>query len=345
MTGTALLSHFAYRGQIDMGRVAHRSGRSVAAGIAGFLALFLQPVDARPQAAVPASGLFQAGADLDQFVTQSQASVEEYRKTFRNLVAEETKIIEVFNAAGEVERRREIVSDLLVYFTSRDGKDRTIEYRDVQSIDGKVVDRRGERALKLLTKASEAGSLEKELEAIYNETRRHEFTRHLRGIAIDQMAVPRPGEPFQVERVGREQIAGQDVVVLSYRQTAPIPGKESTLPLPKELQNARILSRGRLWLDAQTAQLWRSVWELVVPHPDAAEPLVMIRSDSSYGPSRFGILVPERIVFDWLLRFSHPKNGRPSFALSERTTLTYGSFKRFDVNTDEKIKAPEARGR
>ena len=42
---------------------------------------------------------------------------------------------------------------------------------------------------------------------------------------------------------------------------------------------------------------------------------------------------------------SHSKNGRRSFALSERTTFSYGSFKRFDVNTDEKIKAPEARGR
>jgi hypothetical protein len=339
------LSHFAYRGQIDMGCVAHRSGRSVAAGIAGFFALFLQPVDARPQAAVPASGLFQAGADLDQFVTRSQASVEEYRKTFRNLVAEETKNIEVFKASGEVDRRRQIVSDLLVYYTSRDGKDRTTEYRDAQSVDGQIVEKRGERALKLLTKASGASSLEKELEAINHETRRHEFTRHLRGIAIDQLALPKPRDAFQVELVGREQIAGHDVVVLAYRQTAPIPGKESTLPLPKELQNARILRRGRLWLDAQTAQLWRSVWELVVPHPDIAEPLVMIRSESSYGPSRFGILVPERVVFDWLLRFSHPKNGRPSFGLSERTTFSYGSFKRFDVNTDEKIKAPEARGR
>jgi hypothetical protein len=309
------------------------------------LALLLQPVEARAQAAVPASGVVQTGVDLDQFVTRSRASVEEYRKAFRNLVAEETKIIEVYKSSGEIERRRQIVSDLLVYYTSRDGKDTTTEFRDVQSVDGKAVDKRGERALKLLTKASTASSLEKELEAINHETRRHEFTRHLRGIAIDQFAVPKPPEAFQVEVMGREQIAGHDVVVLAFRQTAPVPGSESTLPLPKELRNARILRRGRLWLDAQTAQLWRSVWELVVSHPDALEPLVMIRSENTYGPSRFGILVPERVVFDWFLRFSHPKNGPPSFALSERTTLTYGSFRRFDVKTDEKIKTPEAQGR
>jgi hypothetical protein len=41
-----------------------------------------------------------------------------------------------------------------------------------------------------------------------------------------------------------------------------------------------------------------------------------------------------------LLRYSHPKNGQPSFGLSERTTFRYGSFKRFDVKTDEKLKIP-----
>jgi hypothetical protein len=194
--------------------------------------------------------------------------------------------------------------------------------------------------LKLLTNAAKANSLEKELEIIDRETRRHEWTRHLRGVAINQISVPNPREAFPVELARREQIAGHDVVVLAYRQTVAVPGSESTLPLPKELRHARILKRGRLWLDAGTAQLWRSVWELVVPHPAARDPLVVIRSDSTYAPSRFGILVPERIVFDWLLRFSHPKNGRPSFALSERTTFTYSSFKRFDVKTDEKIRRP-----
>lgn len=330
-----------------MGCAFHPSCRRVAAGAGALLllALFLQPVDARPQAAVAASGVVQNGVDLDQLVTRSQASVEEYRKTFRNLVAEETKIIEVYKASGDVEKRRQIVSDLLVYYSSRDGKEATTEYRDVRSVDGKAVEKRGERALELLTNASKASSLEKELEAIDRETRRYEFTRHLRGGAINQVGVPKQREAFHVEWMGRQQIAGHDVVVLAYRQTAPIPGSESTLPLPKELRKAKILNRGRLWLDPQTGQLWRKVWELVVPHPATPDPLVMIRSESTYGPSRFGILVPERIVFDWLLRFSHPKNGRPSFALSERTTFTYGSFKRFEVTTDEKLQTPEAHDR
>ena len=318
------------------------SCRNVAAGVGVLLVLARspRPVDARPQTAVPESAVVQDAIELDHLVTRFFASTDEYEKTFRNLVAEETKTIEVFKPSGEVEKRRQIVSDLVVYHSSRDGKEATTDYRDVRSVDGKVVEKRGERALKLLTGAFKARSLDKELEAIDRETQRYEFTRHLRGFPINQVAVPKERESFQVEWAGCEQIAGHDVVVLAYRQTVPTPGSESTLPLPKELRDARILKRGRLWLDAQTGQLWRSVWELVVPHPAAPDPLVMIRAESTYGPSRFGILIPERTVFDWLLRFSHPKNGPPSFGLSERTTFTYGSFKRFEVETEEKIDTP-----
>ena len=162
----------------------------------------------------------------------------------------------------------------------------------------------------------------------------NEFHRHLRGFAIHQGGVFKLHRAaFQVETVGREKIDGRDIVVLDYRQTAPVAG--FVLPVPKELGNPPRLHRGRLWLDAETGQLWRDIWELVVPHPAPAEPLVMLRQERTYGPSRFGIPVPQRIVFEWFMRFSHPKNGRPSFLLSERTTFTYDAFNRFDVTTDE----------
>ncbi|MEO8074924.1 MAG: hypothetical protein ABI818_01265 [Acidobacteriota bacterium] len=47
-------------------------------------------------------------------------------------------------------------------------------------------------------------------------------------------------------------------------------------------------------------------------------------------------------MFEWLTRFSHPRNAAPSFALSERATFSYGSFRRFDVATSEDVKAPGA---
>ena len=74
-----------------------------------------------------------------------------------------------------------------------------------------------------------------------------------------------------------------------------------------------------------------------MPHPAVTEPLMVLRLERFYGPSRFGILLPQRIVFEWFMRFSYPKNGRPSFLLSERTTFTYDAFKRFNVATEEKL--------
>lgn len=306
--------------------------------------LFLQPANVRSQGTARGSDAAQGGIDLAELLTRFRAAAEECEKTFRSLTAEETKLIEVYNASGELEKRRQIVSDLLVYHSSRSATDATTEYRDVRMVDGKTVAKRGERALKLLTNASRADSLDKELEAINRETFAYEFKRHLRGFTIDQGGVlQRWWSAFQVELVGRDHVAGHDVVVLDYRQTAPIPGFR--LPVPKEFGNPSPVHRGRLWLDAQTGQLWRYVWELAWPHPATPEPLVMIRQENTYGPSAFGILVPVRIVWDWRTHFSYPKNGQPSFALSERTTFTYSSFKRFDVATDVRVKIPEARDR
>ena len=116
------------------------------------------------------------------------------------------------------------VSDLIVYRSARDSSGVTIEYRDVQSVDGKAVERRGARALQLLTKAATAENVHKELAAITKETQRYEFNSHVMGLTIHQgnvMAMRGRRDSFALEWVGRDQIAGRDVVVIDYRQTGP----------------------------------------------------------------------------------------------------------------------------
>lgn len=325
-----------------------RSGGGWAATLSGcavvLLALSLGPAPGAPGglwATGAAPGGSQNGTDVDRLVRRFLAASDEYEQTFRNLTAEEAKTIEVYHESGELDKRRQIISDLVVYHSRRDGGAATTEYRDVRSVDGRVVQRREARALASLTKAAEAEALEDELEAIDRETHRYEFDRHLRGFTIHQSGVLKQWrQAFDLEWVGRDQIAGREVVVLDYRQGAPIPGFR--LPVPKEFGDPAPVHRGRLWLDAQTAQLWRDVWELTWPHPATTDPLVMIRRESTYGPSAYGILVPERIVWDWLTHFRHVEQGRPSFALSERTTFRYGVFRRFGVVTAEDVRLPEA---
>jgi hypothetical protein len=117
------------------------------------------------------------------------------------------------------------------------------------------------------------------------------------------------------------------------------PSWSSAIGTPSQVQPA-FFHQGQLWLDADTGQLRRSVHEIVVRHPATSELLVRIHSEITYGPSDFGIFVPQRIVWEWMSHFSHPKNGQPSFALAERAIFTYGAFKRFSVATDERIKNP-----
>ena len=195
----------------------------------------------------------QSGVDVDGLVTRFLATAAQYEETFQNLTAEETKNIEMFKASGEVDKRREIVSDLVVYRSSHQGTNATAEYRDVRLVDGKAIDRRGERALKLLTKASKSDSLDKELEAINRETSKYEFHRQIGGYTIEQGGELGSGvRPF-VEWVGRDQVAEHEVVVLDYQAD----GADSQLcGVPKEFDRCPIK---RPALARQAGRLWRCV--------------------------------------------------------------------------------------
>jgi hypothetical protein len=265
-------------------------------------------------------------------LTRHLAAVEEYKRAFADLIGDETHLIEVYDEKGKRENRRTVVSDLLVYASSRDETART-EYRDVREVDGRVIKRHGLRAIELLAEASEADSLDAELATIDAESDQYAFNRRVRGFTINQGSPDDLRSGFAVEITGREQAADHEAIVLTYRQTSP--NVQSSLrllpPLPAEFGGARLTARGRLWLDAATAQLWHSVWELVAPHPDVAEPLIMVHTESTYVPSRFGILVPDRIVVEWRDTFTHPKKGPPQFLVKQRDTFTYASFRRFET--------------
>jgi hypothetical protein len=110
-----------------------------------------------------------APAEVDQRIARYKATGEEYSKVFLNLVADETKVIEIFDSSGRVNKRREIVSDVLVYQSSRSSGEQTTELRDVRSVDGKPVNNRDKRILDLIRQAGKTDSVEKELARINRE--------------------------------------------------------------------------------------------------------------------------------------------------------------------------------
>ncbi len=103
------------------------------------------------------------------------------------------------------------------------------------------------------------------------------------------------------------------------------------LSLPSALKGAERVHRGRLWLDAETAQIRREVREMTLQPPSVNRPLVFIRYEFEYADSRFGFLTPKRIVITNYSRGRTGADKKPELLLGGRITFDYGAFTRFDV--------------
>ena len=281
--------------------------------------------------------------EIERLVSRHIANARAYEAAFRNLTAEETKISEEFERDGRVKERRVTVSDLLVYQSPRSLAE-TTEYRDIRSVDGKLIEKRGTRALDLFGRVSQAASLEQELELVNRESQRYELHYRVVGSTVHQIiSTPQSRADVIFQWVGRERHGAYDVIVIDYDQ----------------LQNRELNShhagmgvtamagRGRLWLDSETARLRRARWEIVGQHPALPDPVVLIRSEHEYADSQLGILVPERIVYEWFEAPKWSKNSKqpPAFALAARTSFAYSAFRKFQVTTQEVIAEPDARPR
>ena len=276
--------------------------------------------------------------DLDGLVARVASAAKQYEMAFHDLVADETRLLENFDQSGRVTKRREISGDLLVY-TSRDSTD-TAEYRDVRAIDGKAIEKRSKRALDLLTRALRSASTKKELDLINKEGQRSDIGYSFHGLTIGQpgswFAKP---EEFRIESAGRAQVGGHEVILLDYQAIDQKKLRSDAAFYKRNGFSASVL-RGRLWIDAATSQLRQQRLELAFVHPLLAEPVVILHQEATYTESRFGILVPERVVYDIHERGKQAKNQPPSFFRAARTTCTYGTFRKFEVETEHTIDIP-----
>ena len=174
-----------------------------------------------------------------------------------------------------------------------------VEYRDVKSVDGKPVKKREARLVNLLTKSAKADSVKKELDRIQRESTRYDLGNSFYGMTLNQglPLAEKAREVFQFKLAGREQVNGHDAIVVDYHQVSPIPDFKSDLrALPPPLKGAEVVFRGRLWLDAETAQIRREVRDLTLRLPSLSHLLVLYSFDLGYADSRFGFLTPKRIV-------------------------------------------------
>lgn len=273
--------------------------------------------------------------DVERLISRHVANARAYSAAFRNLAAEETKVSEEFERDGRVKQRRVTISDLVVYQSQHDQIE-TTEYRDIRSVDGKAIEKRGKRALDLFGRVSQAKSLEQELQLVDRESQRYELHYRVIGSTVHQViSTPQSRIDTIFHWIGRERLGDHEAIVIDYeyRQNQALDAFHAAMGI------TIMAARGRLWLDADTAQLRRARWELTGQHPALADPVVLIRSEHDYADSRLGILVPERIVFEWFEAPRWSKNSKqaPAFTLAARTAFSYSAFRRFEVTTQEVI--------
>ena len=278
-----------------------------------------------------------AQALLDRAVQSARL----YTDTMRNLTAQETRTTELFDKNGKVERRRGTVADVVVH---RAGPNTLAEYRRVREVDGKTVKTRENSLDSFLKTLASASSTERELQLIQQESARYDLEEmQMRGMILNQ-AWPlederfRAATDFQVQ--GRQSLRGRETVVVQFEIPSSLPDSWRVGNLPELLKAARLSGRGKIWIDAETAEIWRYETETLAIDESLTEPAVLDRMEFEYTPSRFGIPTPTRIVWTSNTRVSREK-GQLKAALRGRVTAVYSMFQRY--GTDVKIVPLEVR--
>lgn len=283
--------------------------------------------------------------DGEGWLLRHIAEAAKYEETFKNLTAEETKFMEVFDAEGNLRQKRTVAAELFVYQSARD-ENRIAEFRNVRSVDGKPQSDFAQRMTDLFEYLTKAKTAKSEMDKLHDEWLRYDIGRRFWGYTITQGRLFKAlGPAVRGLILGRERINGHETLIYGFQQFADSratwgPDPEAVVEDIPGLRNrigVKTRYRGKLWLDEETGQLWRQEVELTAAYQFFDQPQVMLRMEQQYQPSEFGILTPQKFVFSWF-GFLRDRETNPRLVLNSRTTYEYGKFTRFDVSSEESKK-------
>jgi len=250
----------------------------------------------------------QTAPSLETILSEAEKQAQNYQGTFKNLLADETKTFEKYDKNGGLKEQNTIVSNFLVYQSAKDNN-LSAELRNVVKVDGQSVPDSQKRSDALFAELQKTNTVQRELEKIQAEGARYDKTLEVSGLTLSEaVALSQNLRPFfDFKLLGTEKYESNDTFVVSYQQTKKSPfislkgnGANSNdlslnffnFSLPKQLKNADVFLRGKLWIDAKTFQIWREERELTV---QADNPIVILQTSFDYQTSDYGILVPKQI--------------------------------------------------
>ena len=281
--------------------------------------------------------------DLQTILKKADEQTVVYQEEFKNLLAKETKTFEKYDKNGNVKKQNVVESTFVVYQSPRD-KNLVSEFRNVTKVDDKPITDSEKRSEEFFAELRKNQSSANELAKIEKESLRYDKSLLISGLTLLQAPVLsenlRPYFDFQM--LGTENIEGNEVYVIGYRQTKQSPfisindsaGSSDKLKLdfkidlPNSVKKSDVFLQGKLWIDAKTFQLWREERELTAR---TANPVTLMKTDFVYQPSEFGILVPKQIsLVENNVKNSSKKN--QTIAADTKATFDYSRFNRTDVD-------------
>ena len=302
------------------GRKAEKAGRNPAAFLPFCLPAFLL-------FCLPALPLAAQEPSLDAVLARAGIYVVDFQKTLSGVVAEEQYVQNVRIAHGIlttpwITTHRELKSDLLLVKPA--GADRYMEFRDVFEVDGKPVRDRTERLMELFVSPSASSSFQ--VQRIMDESSRFNIGNLQRTVNTPVLALmildPANQRRFTFKRtdpsrpvLGRSGAIADTVWVVDY--------KESEKDTIIRTTNGRDLpARGRFWIEPESGHVLGS--ELVAEDTSITGLIdVEYRTEAT-----IGLLVPAEMRERYELRQDSSRVDG---------TATYGRFRRFQVNVDEKL--------
>lgn len=298
-------------------------------------------------AGAAAAGQAQLVTDAtpQEIVNNARARTAVYLETFKNLLSEEKKTFEIYDAKGAVKKKKVVESTFLVYQLVKD-QGRVTEFRNVIAVDGKKVADADTRAREFFEKVVASDNSEKEFERIRDESSRFDEDFAVNGLTLFQaIALSRELHgKFRYTYAGRESIGGKNVYLMLFEQIRPDesitvnkPGASNNYDIEidgdKSVElDARI--RGKLWIDADTFDIRRELRERTIQPVGVARPIVVAENLLDYTDSTFGILTPKT-----LSHLQYRVRLKDGIATKDTKILfEYGQFTQPDVEVKGEVK-------
>ncbi len=260
-------------------------------------------------------------------------------------MATETRATELFKRDGKSDGQQSALSDIIVYQSRVDEK--TIhECRLINAVDGKPVAKREKEIQTLFAKLAQAKTLSEEYQIFAVANAAHALRYSSFGRTVDSAWMLEKDEwtaQFEFNLAGREQLQGHKTIIVAFRRKKALPLTPQwliTKSVSDDFKTGASALRGRLWLDAETARVWRTEYEEELLYPDTTVPLLVRREVMEYAPSDYGILTPKHFVLEWNFHSWREKDGARKLALRCRFVDDYSAFRRFSVSGQEDEKKP-----